>query len=76
MENRKLMASGIAAFVVAALCCSTPILAVLLGAVGLSAVLGYLQAEGVEVCGGVAYETIRQAAGGWYFAAGSQPHFE
>ncbi len=42
MENRKLMATGIVGFVVAALCCFTPILAVLLGAVGLSAVLGYL----------------------------------
>ncbi|MCO6416088.1 mercury resistance system transport protein MerF [Siccirubricoccus sp. KC 17139] len=42
MENRKLMATGIVGFMVAALCCSTPVLAVLLGAVGLSAVLGYL----------------------------------
>lgn len=42
MENRKLMATGIVGFMVAALCCSTPVLAVLLGAVGLLAVLGYL----------------------------------
>ncbi len=42
MENRKLMATGIVGFVVTALCCVTPILAVLLGAVGLSAMLGYL----------------------------------
>lgn len=42
MENRKLMATGIVGFVVAALCCSTPVLAVLLGSVGLLAVLGYL----------------------------------
>lgn len=42
MENRKLMATGIVGFMVAALCCFTPILAVLFGAVGLSAVLGYL----------------------------------
>ena len=42
MENRKLMATGIIGFMVAALCCFTPILAVLFGAVGLSAVLGYL----------------------------------
>lgn len=42
MENRKLMATGIVGFVVAVLCCSTPVLAILLGAVGLSAVLGYL----------------------------------
>lgn len=42
MENRKLMATGVAGFLVAALCCLTPILAVLLSAIGLSAVLGYL----------------------------------
>lgn len=42
MENRKLMATGIIGFMVTALCCFTPILAVLFGAVGLSAVLGYL----------------------------------
>ena len=42
MENRKLMATGVVGFVVAALCCSTPVLAILLGAVGLSAVLGHL----------------------------------
>lgn len=42
MDDRKLMATGIIGAVVAALCCFTPILAILLGAVGLSAVLGYL----------------------------------
>ncbi|NKE48490.1 mercury resistance system transport protein MerF [Roseomonas frigidaquae] len=42
MENRRLMATGIVGFVVTALCCFTPVLAVLPGAVGLSAVLGYL----------------------------------
>lgn len=42
MKNRKLMATGIVGFVLAALCCATPVLAILLGAIGLSAVLGYL----------------------------------
>jgi mercuric ion transport protein len=42
MNNRKLMATGIVGLVVTALCCATPILALLLAAVGLSAVLGYL----------------------------------
>ncbi len=39
MSNR-LMAGGVVGSVVAALCCFTPVLAVLFGAVGLSALLG------------------------------------
>jgi mercuric ion transport protein len=39
--SRRLIAGGIVGSVVAALCCFTPILVVLLGAVGLSAWLGY-----------------------------------
>ena len=35
--DRKMIATGIVGTVIAALCCSTPILVVLLGAVGLSA---------------------------------------
>lgn len=42
MENRKLLGVGIVGTVIAALCCFTPILVVLLGAVGLSAVVGWL----------------------------------
>ena len=42
MDDRKLMAVGFIGTVVAALCCFTPVLAILLGAVGLSAVLGWL----------------------------------
>lgn len=42
MENRNLLGLGVAGFVVAALCCFTPILVVLLGAVGLSAAVGWL----------------------------------
>lgn len=40
--DRKLLTTGIIGTVVAALCCFTPVLAVLLGVVGLSAVLGWV----------------------------------
>lgn len=42
MRERTLLGVGIVGTVVAALCCFTPILVVLLGAVGLSAWLGWL----------------------------------
>ncbi len=42
MNERSLLGVGIIGAVVAALCCFTPILVVLLGAVGLSAVVGWL----------------------------------
>lgn len=42
MNNRTLLETGIAGTVVAALCCFTPILVVLFGAVGLSALVGWL----------------------------------
>lgn len=42
MENRKLLRTGVVGTVIAALCCFTPVLVVLLGAVGLSAWLGWL----------------------------------
>ncbi len=42
MNERKLLGVGIVGTVVAALCCFTPLLVVLLGAVGLSAALGWL----------------------------------
>ncbi|MGE3843364.1 MAG: mercury resistance system transport protein MerF [Vicinamibacterales bacterium] len=42
MDNRTLLRTGIAGTVVAALCCATPVLVVLLGAVGLSAWIGGL----------------------------------
>lgn len=41
-SDRKLIATGIVGTVIAALCCFTPVLAVLLGAVGLSAALGWI----------------------------------
>ncbi|MBO6674063.1 MAG: mercury resistance system transport protein MerF [Rhizobiales bacterium] len=42
MSNKKLLATGIVGTLITALCCFTPALVVLLGAVGLSAVVGYL----------------------------------
>ena len=41
-SDRRLLATGIVGTVIAALCCFTPILAVLFGLVGLSAVLGWI----------------------------------
>jgi len=41
-SNRKLIVTGIVGTVIAALCCFTPVLVVLLGAEGLSAWLGWL----------------------------------
>lgn len=42
MNNNKMLATGLIGTVIAALCCFTPVLVIALGAVGLSAVLGYL----------------------------------
>lgn len=42
MSNRGLLTTGIIGTVIAALCCFTPVLVILLGAVGLSALTGYL----------------------------------
>lgn len=42
MTNRTLLKTGIVGSVIVALCCFTPLLVVLLGAVGLSAWLGWL----------------------------------
>ena len=42
MKKSKLLRIGIVGSVVAALCCFTPILVILLGAVGLAATVGYL----------------------------------
>ena len=40
--NNRLLGAGVIGTVIAALCCFTPVLVVLLGAVGLGAVTGYL----------------------------------
>lgn len=42
MNDRNLLRLGIVGTVIAALCCFTPVLVVLLGAVGLSAAVGWL----------------------------------
>lgn len=42
MQDRTLLRVGIIGTVVAALCCFTPVLVVLVGVVGLSAITGYL----------------------------------
>jgi mercuric ion transport protein len=42
MKDEKLLRLGLIGTVVAALCCFTPLLVILLGAIGLSALLGYL----------------------------------
>lgn len=42
MTNRGLLRTGIIGTVVVAICCFTPVLVILLGAVGLSAMLGWL----------------------------------
>lgn len=42
MSNRGLFTTGIIGSIIAALCCFTSVLVILLGAVGLSALTGYL----------------------------------
>ncbi len=42
MNENKLIKTGIVGTVIAALCCFTPVLVILFGAVGLAAVVGYL----------------------------------
>lgn len=42
MESRTLFRTGIAGSAIAAVCCATPVLVILLGAVGLSAWVGWL----------------------------------
>ena len=42
MNQDKLLKAGVIGTVVAALCCFTPVLVILFGAVGLAAVVGYL----------------------------------
>ena len=42
MNNKTLLTTGIVGTVLAALCCFTPVLVVLLTGVGLSAAIGYL----------------------------------
>lgn len=52
MTNNKLLKTGIVGAVIAALCCFTKILVILLGAVGLSAWLGWLDFVLLPALGG------------------------
>jgi|TARA_R110002126_G_scaffold91890_2_gene218379 mercuric ion transport protein len=42
MDDKSLLKVGVIGTIIAALCCFTPVLVVLFGVVGLSAVVGYL----------------------------------
>jgi mercuric ion transport protein len=42
MNNQKLIGTGVVGAAVAAVCCATPVLVIGLGAIGLSALTGYL----------------------------------
>ena len=42
MKDSALIRTGVVGMVIAMICCSTPLLVVFLGAVGLSAITGYL----------------------------------
>ena len=42
MKPKNLLKTGVIGTVIAALCCFTPVLVILFGAVGLSALVGYL----------------------------------
>lgn len=42
MDHRKLLGTGVTGTAIAAVCCFTPLLGILLGAIGLSAWLGWL----------------------------------
>ena len=42
MSNSRLLGIGIIGTLIAALCCFTPVMVILLGAIGLSAAIGYL----------------------------------
>ena len=55
MTDRGLLTTGIVGTIIAAICCFTPVLVILLGAVGLSAWLGWLDyvllpALGIFIC--------------------------
>ena len=67
MKDATLFRTGIVGAVVAALCCFTPVLVVLLGAVGLSALTGYLDVVLIPAlvffAGLTAYAVYRRSRG-------------
>jgi len=68
MDDGKLLKTGIAGSVVAAVCCATPVLVILLGTVGLSAWVGWLDfvlIPALVVFGGLTiYSLLRRRAKG------------
>jgi mercuric ion transport protein len=42
VKNKKLLTTGVIGTVIASLCCFTPVLVILFGAIGLAALVGYL----------------------------------
>jgi mercuric ion transport protein len=66
MNQRRLLVAGIVGTVIAALCCFTPILVLLLGAVGLSALAGeidYVLLPVMIICAAViVYALARRGA--------------
>jgi mercuric ion transport protein len=64
MNDQTLVKTGIIGAVIAAVCCATPVLVILLGAVGLFALTGYLDyvlLPALAVCAGlIGYGLYRQ----------------
>jgi mercuric ion transport protein len=77
MDNRKLLKTGIVGSVVAAVCCATPVLVILLGVVGLSAWVGWLDyvliPALVVFIGIAAYALLRRRAEGACCPVPGQP---
>ena len=64
MDNQTLLRTGIAGAVVAALCCATPVLVIVLGAVGFSAWVGWLDyvvIPALVVCVGLTIYALRRS---------------
>jgi mercuric ion transport protein len=68
MNNQTLVKTGIIGAVIAAVCCATPLLVILLAAIGLSALTGYLDyvlVPALAVCIGlIGYGLYRQRRSG------------
>jgi len=58
MNDKKLLKTGVVGTVLVALCCFTPVLVVLFGVVGLSALVGYLDYVLFPALGGFVIITI------------------
>ena len=58
MSNRNMLRAGIAGTVITAICCFTPVLAGLLGVLGLSAAIAYLDLVLLPLLGGFIVLTI------------------